>query len=288
MGAVKPKRAVVLVLSQIVGSITASALVLAIFPTALNVRTTLSDGTSLVQGLFIEALMTSELVFTILMLAKEKHKSTFIAPVGIGLALFIAELVGVYYTGGSLNPARSLGPCIVTRAFDSEHWIYWVGPFIGALLAILFYKFIKILEYEMANPGQDGDDENDPTKNPNHELREKQREMTMKILSSLGFDGTQSPQPGAGPNGGGRSVRQISPERQAEEGTHYASSTLDGASDHDRPGRAPSGLALSTVASVSDHMHSPIRDDGSVSYTSHHRPHEVRSGRNSTQADRAS
>jgi len=34
------------------------------------------------------------------MLAKEKHKATFMAPVGIGLALFVAELVGVYYTGG--------------------------------------------------------------------------------------------------------------------------------------------------------------------------------------------
>jgi aquaporin related protein len=37
---------------------------------------------------------------------------------------------------------------------------------IGALIAVFFYKFIKMLEYEMANPGQDGDDKNDPTKNP--------------------------------------------------------------------------------------------------------------------------
>ena len=58
------------------------------------------------------------------MLAKEKHKATFIAPVGIGLALFIAEMVGVYYTGGSLNPARSFGPCVVTGVFDHDHWIY--------------------------------------------------------------------------------------------------------------------------------------------------------------------
>lgn len=50
--------------------------------------------------------------------------ATFIAPVGIGLALFVAELVGVYYTGGSLNPARSFGPCVVTGIFDQEHWIY--------------------------------------------------------------------------------------------------------------------------------------------------------------------
>lgn len=83
--------------------------------------------------------------------------ATFIAPVGIGLALFIAELVGVYYTGGSLNPARSFGPCVVTGVFDKDHWIYWVGPGVGAILALLFYQFIKILEYEVANPGQDDD-----------------------------------------------------------------------------------------------------------------------------------
>ncbi|KEF59291.1 uncharacterized protein A1O9_04135 [Exophiala aquamarina CBS 119918] len=151
-------RAVCLVSAQVAGSVAASALVLVQFPTALNVRTTLAGGTSLVQGVFIEAVLTAELVFTILMLAKEKHKATFVAPVGIGLALFIAELVGVFYTGGSLNPARSLGPCVVTRTFDSEHWIYWVGPGAGALAAVLFYKFIKMLEYEVANPGQDAED----------------------------------------------------------------------------------------------------------------------------------
>jgi aquaporin related protein len=84
-------------------------------------------------------------------LAKEKHRATFIAPVGIGLALFIAELVGVYYTGGSLNPARSFGPCVVTGVFDREHWIYWVGPGAGSIIAVIFYKFIKMLEYEIAN-----------------------------------------------------------------------------------------------------------------------------------------
>lgn len=58
------------------------------------------------------------------MLANEKHKATFMAPVGIGLALFVAELIGVYYTGGSLNPARSFGPCVVSGVWDPEHWIY--------------------------------------------------------------------------------------------------------------------------------------------------------------------
>ena len=62
---------------------------------------------------------------------------------------------GVWYTGGSLNPARSFGPCVALRSFEGYHWIYWVGPFLGSLLAVTFYKFVKALEYETANPGQD-------------------------------------------------------------------------------------------------------------------------------------
>jgi aquaporin related protein len=99
--------------------------------------------------------LTAQLVFTIFMLAAEKHRATFIAPVGIGLSLFIAELMGVYYTGGSLNPARSFGPCVVLHSFYSYHWIYWVGPGLGTLLASGFYMFIKALEYETVNPEQD-------------------------------------------------------------------------------------------------------------------------------------
>merc|ERR1711939_1232769 len=134
------------------GATFAAYIVSVLFPTAFNVRTTLASGTSIAQGIFIEAICTAELVFTIVMLAGEKHRATFIAPVGIGLALFISELVAVYYTGGSLNPARSFAPCAVTHDFDSEHWIYWLGPFIGVLLAVGFYKLNKILEYEMVNP----------------------------------------------------------------------------------------------------------------------------------------
>lgn len=95
--------------------------------------------------------LTAQLVFTIFMLATEKHSATFVAPIGIGLSLFIAELFGVYYTGGSLNPARSFGPCVVVHSFYSYHWIYWVGPVLGSTLAAVFYMFIKGLEYESVN-----------------------------------------------------------------------------------------------------------------------------------------
>lgn len=73
-----PLRFGLLLVAQIAGSIFASFLVTVMFPTPLNVRTTLSADTSLARGVFIEAVLTAELVFTIFMLAKEKHKGMFI------------------------------------------------------------------------------------------------------------------------------------------------------------------------------------------------------------------
>lgn len=54
----------------------------------------------------IEMFLTAELVFAIFMLAAEKHKGTFLAPIGIGLALFVSELAGVYFTGGKSKQIR--------------------------------------------------------------------------------------------------------------------------------------------------------------------------------------
>jgi aquaporin related protein len=45
-------------------------------------------------------------------------RSTFLAPIGIGLALFIAELYATPFTSGALNPARALGPDVIAAKFD--------------------------------------------------------------------------------------------------------------------------------------------------------------------------
>jgi len=153
IGAVTWFRGAIVVTAQIVGAIASSAVVSALFPGPFSVKTTLSPDTSIVRGLFIEMFLTAELVFTIFMLAAEKHQATFIAPIGIGLALFVCELCGVYYTGGSLNPARSFGPAVIVGGWKGYHWIYWVGPALGALVAVAFYKLIKALEFETVNPG---------------------------------------------------------------------------------------------------------------------------------------
>ncbi|WVR05922.1 hypothetical protein IAU60_002948 [Kwoniella sp. DSM 27419] len=148
VGALTPLRGALLTFSQILGGITGSAIIQAVTPGTLNVRTQLGGGTSIAQGLFLEMFLTSLLMLAILLLAAEKHKATFIAPIGIGLALFVAELLGVYYTGGSLNPARSFGPAVVLRSFNGYHWIYWLGPALGATIAAGFYKMLKWLQYE--------------------------------------------------------------------------------------------------------------------------------------------
>jgi aquaporin rerated protein, other eukaryote len=87
-------RGAVVFVAQLVGGIAAAAVVQALFPGPLVVRTQLGPGVSVTRGLFIEMFLTAELVLSVLFLAAEKHKGTFLAPIGIGLALFIAELAG--------------------------------------------------------------------------------------------------------------------------------------------------------------------------------------------------
>ncbi|EAL84488.2 hypothetical protein KXW98_004776 [Aspergillus fumigatus] len=158
VGGMPPLRGVLVFMAQLVGGIAAAGVVSALFPGDLNVGTRLGGGASISQGLFIEMFLTAQLVFVIIMLAVVKHKSTFLAPVGIGLTFFVTEMIGDYYTGGSLNPARSLGPDVINRSFPGYHWIYWVGPLLGSLLACGFYAFLRMFKYESVNPGQDYDE----------------------------------------------------------------------------------------------------------------------------------
>ncbi|KXX80324.1 Aquaporin-2 [Madurella mycetomatis] len=151
-------RSIVVVVAQIVGGIAAAGVVSALFPGPMGVETTLGGGANVAQGLFIEMFLTAQLVFVIIMVAVEKHKSTYLAPLAIGIAFFMAELVGVYFTGGSLNPARSLGPALVNGSFPGYFWIYWLGPILGSLLASAFYTLLRWLHWEECNPGQDWND----------------------------------------------------------------------------------------------------------------------------------
>jgi aquaporin related protein len=138
-------RGFLLVGAQVEGAIFASFSVSVLFPLDFNVRTTLSESTSVVRGPFIEAILTAEIVFTVFMLAKEKHKATYMAPVGIGLTLFVAELVVVFFTGRQLEPGKEFATfCDYWPFLIQDHWVYWVGPATGVVAAYVFYRFSKI------------------------------------------------------------------------------------------------------------------------------------------------
>nr|OQO25458.1 hypothetical protein B0A51_07843 [Rachicladosporium sp. CCFEE 5018] len=150
LGTLEKGRAVGVVFAQFAGALAAAGLVSGLFPGRLRGETTLGGGTSAVRGFFIEMLLTTAFVFSVFVLAADKHKGTFLAPIGIGLSLFLTQLVGLPFTGAGLNPARSFATAVLNRHFPTYHWIYWLAPVLGGILAAGFYKLTKFLELETA------------------------------------------------------------------------------------------------------------------------------------------
>ncbi|KAL1592036.1 Aquaporin-1 [Paraconiothyrium brasiliense] len=139
-------RAAHVIVAQLLAGICAAAVVAGLLPGASTVSTHLEPTTSIPQGLFLEVFATFQLVIVIFMVAIERNAEPLLAPFAIGLALFVSELGTVFYTGGSLNPARSLGPAVI-EGFDGYHWIYWVGPLFGAGIAAALYSGVKALGF---------------------------------------------------------------------------------------------------------------------------------------------
>ena len=96
VGAVPAIRCMVIVTAQILGGIAAAGISSALLPGPFPVQVRLGGGTSVVRGLFIEMFTTTMLVMTVIMLAAVKSKSTWLAPIGIGIALFIGHLLSEY------------------------------------------------------------------------------------------------------------------------------------------------------------------------------------------------
>lgn len=156
-GVIGTVRFVLTALAQMVGGIVASAILDGLTPGKLAVSVTLGSGTNRAQGLFIEMFTTSALTMSVLMLAAEKHLMTPMAPLGFGLTLFVVMLFSVQFTGGAVNTARAFGPEVIS-GFSNYHWIYWLGPTLGACLAAAFYILLKHLHYWRVNPNQDSTD----------------------------------------------------------------------------------------------------------------------------------
>lgn len=89
--------------------------------------------------------MTFGLVYTVYATAIDPKRGGLgtIAPLAIGFIVGANILVGGPFDGASMNPARAFGPALVGWRWRN-HWIYWVGPFVGGGLAALIYEYMVI------------------------------------------------------------------------------------------------------------------------------------------------
>jgi MIP family channel proteins len=97
-----------------------------------------TEGVGDLQALVVEILVTFILVFVVISVATDERAPAGVAPLAVGFALACGVLIAGPITGGSLNPARTLGPMIVAGQFSAV-WVYIVGPVIGGVLAALLY-----------------------------------------------------------------------------------------------------------------------------------------------------
>jgi aquaporin Z/aquaporin NIP len=97
-----------------------------------------AQGVGDLQAFIVEILITFILVFVVMAVATDDRAPAAIAPIAVGFALAVGVFIAGPVTGGSVNPARSLGPMIVAGDLTSV-WLYILGPIIGGVLAALLY-----------------------------------------------------------------------------------------------------------------------------------------------------
>lgn len=138
-------------LAQFVGGIVGALLIVAAYGTkAADLglgATTLGAGVPYWQGIVAEALGTFVLLYAVMALAVDSRAPLGWAGLMIGLAVAGAILLIGPLTGGSLNPARTLGPYVGLAIFGgsvpwSELGVYLIGPLAGGAAAVLLYDYV--------------------------------------------------------------------------------------------------------------------------------------------------
>ena len=104
----------------------------------------LQEGISMQQGIIAEVVLTMLFVLVVLGATSKTNGATGnFAGLAIGLSLILIHLVGIHYTGTSVNPARSIGPALLAGGQAlTDLWIFIVAPLVGGALAALIWKCI--------------------------------------------------------------------------------------------------------------------------------------------------
>ena len=99
-------------------------------------------GYSLLAGFCAEAVL-SFMFLVIILGATDSRALQGFAPLAIGLAVTLINLVGIPVTNNSLNPARSTGTAVFAEGWAlAQLWLFWVAPILGGALAGVVYPLI--------------------------------------------------------------------------------------------------------------------------------------------------
>jgi MIP family channel proteins len=127
--------------AQFLGGILGAVTLRAVFGNVLNLGTTLPSGSE-GQSFAVEAVLTFLLMFVIMAVATDARAVGQSAALAIGATVGLDVLRGGPISGSSMNPARSLGPAVVSGELKSL-WIYLTAPPLGALLGAMTYQLIR-------------------------------------------------------------------------------------------------------------------------------------------------
>ena len=135
------KLAPIYIFAQCLGACLAAFLLRMIFGSQANLGVTLPSG-SLTQAFWLEILLSAGLMFVITAVATDTKAVGQLAAIMIGSTVLVNALWGGPISGASMNPARSLGPALVSGNWEA-HWLYWIAPISGAILGALVYQAIR-------------------------------------------------------------------------------------------------------------------------------------------------
>jgi MIP family channel proteins len=133
--------------AQFLGAILAAGLAAALFGPGHG--THIPTFNTPMTNIGTEATLGFILMLVIIAVATDRRVSSTTPALAIGLTVVFCVLIGGPVTGGSMNPARSLGPALWAGGQAlSNVWLYLVAPPVGAVLAALMYEKIRIHQDE--------------------------------------------------------------------------------------------------------------------------------------------